>query len=292
MSGFREVAPLPLERPLTYDDVSEHVYGMPAKAWKDKYQLPASPEAMAKYNGSKAHHAKHLKDVQTDVDASSKLMCAPPAGQATSEVQLDPCCPDPTEPVAIVESPIRGLPEPPAVTLGVRLLTVSDRAFNGVYSDESGPMIRKCLGEYTARFPQVRFRLASSEVVPDEEETIAKTLRMWSDPETEGSPCDLIITTGGTGFSKRDVTPEATIRVVDVQLPSLVLSILSETSKKEPLAFLSRGVAGIARSTLILNSPGNPNAVREWMTCLPLLVHACSALKAPPPPHASPTRPP
>ena len=164
MSGFREVAPLPLERPLTYDDVSEHVYGMPAKAWKDKYQLPASPEAMAKYNGSKAHHAKHLKDVQTDVDASSKLMCAPPDGQATSEVQLDPCCPDPTEPVAIVESPIRGLPELPAVTLGVRLLTVSDRAFNGVYSDESGPMIRKCLGEYTARFPQVRFRLASSEV--------------------------------------------------------------------------------------------------------------------------------
>lgn len=91
--------------------------------------------------------------------------------------------------------------------------------------------------------------------------------------------CNLIITSGGTGIGPRDVTPEATARCLDKQLPALVFAICSETSKTEPLAFLSRGLAGVVGRTVVINVPGAPNAVSQFLSVgLPLLAHAVSAV--------------
>ena len=110
-------------------------------------------------------------------------------------------------------------------------------------------------------------------------DAIATALRSWS---TAGaSHCNLIITTGGTGFGARDVTPEATAAVLTKQLPALPLAIMTATTAEEPLSFLSRGVAGvISDRTIVLNVPGAPRAVAQHLRAgLPLLAHAVAAVE-------------
>ena len=152
----------------------------------------------------------------------------------------------------------------------VGILTISDRGAAGVYEDKSGPLIRQMV---TERLNAVVDRTA---MVPDELELIKATLLEWVDQYR----LDLILTTGGTGFAPRDVTPEATRLVIQKETPGLILAMLHDSLAVTPHAMLSRMVAGIRGQTLIVNLPGNPKAIRENLeTILPALPHALALLQ-------------
>jgi molybdenum cofactor synthesis domain-containing protein len=281
LAGFRQQAPLPLSEPLTYDVVSTSVYGMPSTEWKKTHQLKATKEQLQLYEASKAIHAKHNpSNAMSDVASLA-------GNDGVDSTVLEPCCPESTAAVGIrPPTPAPTTIVPPSVALTVGVLTISDRVATGVYADESGPTIKRMLKDFELRFPQVKIVVTREQVVPDEQEDIASVLREWSahkngsgaDGETLPS-CTLMITTGGTGLSSRDVTPEATMSVVDRLLPSLALEITAASFRFEPMAFLSRGVCGVAGRSIVLNVPGNPGAIKQYLdTGLPLLAHASAAL--------------
>ena len=141
-------------------------------------------------------------------------------------------------------------------------LTISDRAAAGVYEDRSGPAIEKVLAELLG--PDAVF---ASTIVPDDVELIAAALRNFADAQK----CDVVVTTGGTGVSPRDVTPEATRQVLEKELPGFGEIMRLQSFATVHTAILSRAVAGTRGRTLIVNLPGRPSAVRE---CLELLAPA------------------
>jgi len=152
-------------------------------------------------------------------------------------------------------------------TLGV--LTVSDKGSRGEREDESGKAIKELLAAFDAR-------LVKYDIVPDERELISGRLVEWADKEG----IDLIVTTGGTGLGPRDVTPEATLAVLDRVAPGFAEAMRVESLKQTPTAMLSRAVAGIRGGSLIINLPGSPRAVRECLeVILPALPHALETLK-------------
>ncbi len=152
-------------------------------------------------------------------------------------------------------------------TLGI--LTVSDKGSRGEREDESGKAIKELLAALNTR-------LVKYDIVPDEREVISERLVEWADKEG----IDLIITTGGTGLSPRDVTPEATLAVVDRIAPGFAEAMRAESLKKTPMAMLSRAVCGIRGRSLIINLPGSPRAVRECLEAiLPALPHAIEVLR-------------
>lgn len=140
-------------------------------------------------------------------------------------------------------------------------ITISDRASARVYEDRSGPEIENVLREF---FSEATFESA---IVPDEKEIIAAALLKFSDD----LKFDLVITTGGTGISARDVTPEATRAVLEKELPGFGEIMRMQSFAKVKTAILSRAVAGTRGETLIINLPGKPTAVRE---CLEILAPA------------------
>lgn len=141
-------------------------------------------------------------------------------------------------------------------------LTLSDRASAGVYEDRSGPEIERVFsGSGTGDIEWVRV------VMPDERQEIESLLRRLCDEEA----CDLILTTGGTGPSPRDVTPEATRAVIERELPGFGEIMRVRSFDKVPTAILSRSTAGTRGRSLIVNLPGNPKAIGE---CLPLVIPA------------------
>jgi molybdopterin adenylyltransferase len=144
----------------------------------------------------------------------------------------------------------------------VARVTLSDRASAGVYADKSGPEIERVFCE--AWGASVEFE---AHLLPDERDLIAQTLRTVC----ALGECSLVITTGGTGPSARDVTPEATRDVLEKELPGFGEAMRMLSFATVPTAILSRATAGICGSTLILNLPGNPKAIGE---CLPPLVPA------------------
>lgn len=150
----------------------------------------------------------------------------------------------------------------------VGILTVSDKGARGEREDRSGPAIR-------AMIEAAGGEVARTKIVADEPADIRAALVAWSD---EG--LDLVLTTGGTGFSPRDWTPEATKGVIEREAPGLPEAMRRAGAEKTPTAVLSRGVAGLRKATLIVNLPGSEKAVRESLAAiLPVLPHAIGVLK-------------
>ena len=120
------------------------------------------------------------------------------------------------------------------------------------------------------------FELGLRGIVPDERDQIARRLSEWCDSEE----LDLLLTTGGTGLGPRDVTPEATRQVLDVEAPGIAEAMRAQTLASTPLAMLSRSTAGVRSGCLIVNLPGSPKAVRECLgVALPALPHALEMVK-------------
>lgn len=153
----------------------------------------------------------------------------------------------------------------------VGILTLSDKGSRGEREDLSGQVIREMvapLGDV------VQYR-----VIPDEEDAIVRVLVEWVDEKG----IDLILTTGGTGLTPRDVTPEATVRVIERQVPGMAEAMRAASLQKTPHAMLSRALAGVRRRSLIINLPGSPKGVRENLeVVLPALEHALLKLKGDP----------
>ncbi|OVA02942.1 Molybdopterin binding domain [Macleaya cordata] len=160
------------------------------------------------------------------------------------------------------------------VEVRVAILTVSDTVATGAGPDRSGPRAVSVVNSLSERLGGAK--VVATAVVPDEVGKIKDVLQRWSDIDK----VDLILTLGGTGFTPRDVTPEATKSVIEKETPGLLYVMLQESLKVTPFAMLSRSAAGIRGSTLIINMPGNPNAVAECMEALmPALKHAMKQIK-------------
>ena len=153
--------------------------------------------------------------------------------------------------------------------LNLGILTISDKGWRGQRKDESGMAIRGSLSV-------VDSHMVKYEVVPDDKEVIASKLAEWAD----GIGVDVILTTGGTGLSPTDVTPEATLSILDKIVPGFAEAMRMETFDTTPMAILSRAVAGVRKKCLIINLPGSPKAVRECLeVVLPTIPHAVEIIK-------------
>ena len=155
----------------------------------------------------------------------------------------------------------------------IGILTVSDRASQGVYADKGGPAIRECLTEILSCKWE-----AVARIIPDEQPLIEATLKEMADVEG----CCLIVTTGGTGPAKRDVTPEATVAVCEKMLDGFGEQMRAVSLKIVPTAILSRQVAGIRGKSLIVNLPGKPSAIRDCLLAVfPAIPYCIDLIEGP-----------
>jgi molybdenum cofactor synthesis domain-containing protein len=151
----------------------------------------------------------------------------------------------------------------------IGIITISDRSSRGERIDESGPALVHAVS-------QQGWQVIRTEILPDEIEQLIKTLTEW----TESGAMDLILTTGGTGFSPRDITPEATQAVIQRPTPGLSEAMRSASLRITPHAMLSRATSGIRARTLIVNLPGSPKgALENFAVLLPILPHAIQLLR-------------
>ena len=149
------------------------------------------------------------------------------------------------------------------------ILTLSDKGSRGERVDESGPVLSAWLADKGVQTVQSR-------VIADEYEQIVTVLTEWADNDT----ADLILTTGGTGVSPRDITPEATLQVVERVIPGLGELMRLRSLEKTPMASLSRAVAGIRNQSLIINLPGSPKGALENLEAVwPTLDHAVEKIR-------------
>ncbi len=154
------------------------------------------------------------------------------------------------------------------MSLRFGILTISDRSSQGERPDVSGPVLVTIVKD-------AGWRVERIDIVPDEMNVIQKKLVEWSDQDI----VDVILTTGGTGFTPRDITPEATQQVVQRMAPGLAEAMRAQSLKITPHAMLSRGIAGIRGRTLIINLPGSPKAAQENLAVvIPVLPHAVQLL--------------
>lgn len=242
-----------------------------------------------------ATHDKELLATRTEKPSPPPIKVSQPTEASINQSSLlsNVCCQDVEElsqpsSVPAVQPPakktrsVSAFQPPPApsngVTFTLGILTVSDRAAKNEYDtgDLSGPAVEdsvvstvKALGE-----GKVSCTISKRAIVPDNVYAIQNAIIDWCDD------CNLILTTGGTGFSPRDVTPEATVGILDKECRGLLAFVTTECSQQQPLASLSRGTAGIRKNTIIANLPGNPKGVGEIVPILlPILLHAISDMQ-------------
>ena len=148
------------------------------------------------------------------------------------------------------------------------VLTISDKGSRGERHDGSGPVARQYI-------EQLSIDVTHYDIVPDDVQAISTLLKEWADKES----LDLIVTNGGTGLAKRDVTPEATLAVIERQVPGITEAMRMGTMKSAPTSILSRAIAGARGKCLIINLPGSPSGVKECMEIIsPVLIHALETL--------------
>lgn len=156
------------------------------------------------------------------------------------------------------------------ITAGI--ITVSDRGSRGEREDTSSLEIRILLQNH--RIPVLHYAM-----VPDEKDLIAGKIREFADEKM----VDIILTTGGTGVSPRDVTPDATLEVIEREIPGIAEHMRAKSAERTPHALISRAVAGIRKQSLIINLPGSPRGARENLSfVLPALRHAVEKIKGDP----------
>nr|CAI78652.1 molybdopterin biosynthesis enzymes [uncultured delta proteobacterium] len=149
------------------------------------------------------------------------------------------------------------------------IITVSDRSSQGLRQDASGPALAKMLAAES-------IEICQTTIVPDEKQDIKKAIINLADKEN----IDLILTTGGTGVSPRDVTPDATMEVIEKQIPGMAEVMRRESSRITPHAMISRAITGIRGSSLIINLPGSPKGATENLAAImPALKHAIEKIK-------------
>ena len=152
----------------------------------------------------------------------------------------------------------------------VGVLTLSDKGARGERQDKSGPKIKEMVSQH------FQGQVVRYQVIPDDEYQIKKQLITWTDIDK----LNLILTTGGTGLSPSDVTPQATLSVIDFQVPGITEAMRWVSYKKTVKAVLSRAVAGVRDKTLIINLPGSPKAVEECLgAVIDALPHGLDSLK-------------
>jgi molybdenum cofactor synthesis domain-containing protein len=155
------------------------------------------------------------------------------------------------------------------VALRVGIITISDRSSRGERDDASGPALQQQIMDQG-------WEVIQMEIIPDDFQAIKALLSAWADD----GELDVILTTGGTGFSPRDITPEATQAVLDRNAPGLAEAMRAASLSITPHAMLSRAIAGIRKRTLIVNFPGSPKAATENLAAiLPVLPHAVQLLR-------------
>ena len=151
------------------------------------------------------------------------------------------------------------------------ILTLSDKGFRGEREDESGPLLAEMVAEIA--------NVSRYQVIADDREKIILVLKNWVDD----LHLDFILTTGGTGLSPRDVTPQATESILDYQVSGMAEAMRAASLTKTPRAMLSRALVGVRQQTLIINLPGSPRAAREnFAVLLPVIPHALAKLKGDP----------
>ncbi len=153
--------------------------------------------------------------------------------------------------------------------LRAKILVLSDLATQGQREDRSGPAVRDVLKSHG-------WQVTALELLPDELEQIRNRLEAW----TNSQDCDAVFTSGGTGLSPRDVTPEATRSVIEREVPGLAELMRAEGTRNTPLAALSRGVVGVSKRKLIVNLPGSPRGARESLeSIIKVLPHAIDQIQ-------------
>jgi molybdopterin adenylyltransferase len=158
------------------------------------------------------------------------------------------------------------------MSIRIGIITVSDRSSRGERFDESGPALEKAA-------LQQGWQISRTTILPDELSQLSTTLAEWGD----SGEMDVILTTGGTGFSPRDITPEATLAIIQRQTPGITEAMRNASLRITPHAMLSRAVAGIRSRTLIINLPGSPKgAVENLAVLIPVLPHAVQLLREDP----------
>ncbi len=158
-------------------------------------------------------------------------------------------------------------------TSKIGIITVSDRASAGVYEDISGKAIIDTLNDYLTSSWEADYR-----IIPDEQDVIESTMKEMIDNDG----CCLVVTTGGTGPAKRDVTPEATEAVCDRMMPGFGELMRAESLKFVPTAILSRQTAGLRGSSLIVNLPGKPKSIRECLDAVfPAIPYCIDLMEGP-----------
>jgi molybdenum cofactor synthesis domain-containing protein len=148
------------------------------------------------------------------------------------------------------------------------VITISDKGSRGEREDKSGPLLRSML--------EAEYDVSEIIIVPDEVDLIAQAIRK----EIDERGVDLVVTTGGTGVSKRDVTPEATQLVIEKDLPGFAEAMRAESYKITPFALISRAICGIRKESVIINLPGSPKAAAECLSFVQKAIpHALSKVK-------------